>query len=263
MEKVKEFLAAVTLEKLVPGILTLVIGLLLVRLLLRLLDRSLERSHMERSAHPMIRSMVRFLLYLILALVVVGQLGVDTSGLVALASVLTLAVSLAMQDILSNVIGGPIVLTTHPFKAGDFVEIGGKTGTVSGVGIAYTVLTTPENHTISIPNHAITTAQIVNYSRQGTRRVDFLISASYDCDPGTVKEALYSAARYPGVLDSPAPFAGIQEYGDSAIVYVLQTWTAARDYLAVYYGVNEAIGKAFREAGVEMTYPHLNVHLEQ
>ena len=143
------------------------------------------------------------------------------------------------------------------------MEIGGKTGTVSGVGIAYTTLTTPENHTISIPNHAITTAQIVNYSRQGTRRVDFLISASYDCDPETVKGALLSATRYPTVLDAPAPFAGIQEYGDSAIVYILQVWVAAPDYLPTYYAVNEAIGKAFREVGLEMTYPHLNVHLEK
>lgn len=263
MTKIKEFLAAATLEKLLPGVITLVIGLLLVRLLLRLLDRSLERSRMERSAHPMIRSIIRILLYLILALVVAGQLGVDTSSLVALASVLTLAVSLAMQDILSNVIGGLIVLTTHPFKAGDFVEIGGKTGTVSGVGIAYTTLTTPENYTISIPNHAITTAQILNYSRQGTRRVEFLISVSYDCGPEAVKEALLSAARYPTVLEAPAPFAGIQEYGDSAIVYVLQVWVAAPDYLPTYYAVNEAIGKSFRKAGLEMTYPHLNVHLDK
>ena len=263
MDKLKDFLATATLEKLLPSLVTLVIGLLAVRLLLRLLDRSLSRSHMERSAHPMVRSIIRVLLYLILALVVVGQLGVDTSSLVALASVLTLAVSLAMQDILSNIIGGLIVLTTHPFKAGDFVEIGGKTGTVSGVGMAYTVLTTVENHTISIPNHAITTAQIVNYSRQGTRRVDFLVSASYDCNPDAVKEALLSAARYPTVLESPAPFAGIQEYGDSAIVYTLQVWVASPDYLSTYYAVNEAIGKAFRGAGLEMTYPHLNVHLDK
>lgn len=243
--------------------LTLVVGLLVIKAVLRLERTALEKTRLEKAAHSLVLSLTKVALYLLLGLSIAGSLGIDVTGVVAMASVLTLAVSLAMQDILSNVIGGLIVLTTHPFKAGDFVEIGGKTGTVSGVGIAYTTLTTPENHTISIPNHAITTAQIVNYSRQGTRRVDFLISASYDCGPGAVKEALLSAARYPTVLEAPAPFAGIQEYGDSAIVYVLQVWVAAPDYLPTYYAVNEAIGKAFQAAGLEMTYPHLNVHLEK
>lgn len=260
---IASFFATLTLSSLLPAIIILVVGLIVIKLLLKLVDRSLAKSKLEKSAHPMIRSILRALLFIILALIVASQLGFDVSSLVALLSVLTLAVSLAVQDLLANILGGLAILTTHPFKSGDFVEIAGKSGTVVGVGITYTTLTTPDNLTVSIPNSAITSAQIVNYTQQGTRRVEFSISASYDSDPETVKAALLEAANVPTSLFTPAPFAGIRSYGDSAIVYTLHVWSSAADYWTTYYAVNENISKTFQASGIEMTYPHLNVHLDK
>lgn len=263
MEKIKEFLASMTLQRLLPSIIVLAVGIVLIKLLLRLLDRSLDRSKLDKSAHPMIHAVVRSLLYILLILVVVGQLGVDTSSLVALISVLTLAVSLALQSIFSNMIGGLVLLSTHPFKAGDFVEIAGQAGTISGVGFTYTTLLTPDGRTVSIPNSAITSAQIVNYTTQGIRRVERMVSASYDAPVEDVKKALLAAAQSPEVLSDPAPFAGVESYGDSAVVYALRFWVKADDYWAGYYTVGENISNAFHEAGIEMTFPHINVHLDR
>lgn len=257
------FFANLTLQRLLPSILILVVGILVIKLILKLVDRSLSNSKMEKSAHPMIRSILRIVLYFILILIIVSQLGVNVTSLVALASVLTLAISLSVQDMLANVFGGLTILSTHPFKAGDFVEVAGKTGTVTGVGVTYTTLTTPDNLIVSIPNRAITSAQIVNYTILGTRRVEFSVSASYDSDPSQVISALLQAANVPTSMFTPAPFAGVQSYGDSAIVYTLHVWTAAADYWTTYFDVNQNIFRIFKEHGIDMTYPHLNVHLDK
>lgn len=264
MEKIKDFLANMTLQRLLPSIVVLVVGIVLIKLLLRLLDRSMGKSKLDKSAHPMIHAVVRALLYILLILIVVGQLGVDTSSLVALISVLTLAVSLALQGIFSNMVGGLVLLSTHPFKAGDFVEIAGQSGTISGVGFTYTTLLTPDGITVSIPNSAITSAQIVNYTTQGIRRVERTVSASYDAPVEDVKKALLvAAAQVPIVLADPAPFAGVESYGDSAIVYVLRFWVKADEYWDGFYQVGENISKSFHEAGIQMTYPHINVHMDR
>ena len=263
MEKILNFFGTLTLQKLLPSLIILVVGIILIRLILKLVDRTLKKSRLEKSAHPLIRSVLRVALYLVLVLIVAGQLGFDVSSLVALVSVLTLAVSLAVQGMLSNVLGGLTILTTHPFKSGDFVEIAGKTGTVSGVGITYTTLTTPDNLTVSIPNSAITAEKIVNYTQLGTRRVELSVAASYHSDPDRVIAALLEAAETPTALADPAPFAGIVSYGDSAINYTLHVWSGAADYWTTYFDVNRNIQKVFQNFGVEMSYPHLNVHLDK
>ena len=176
---------------------------------------------------------------------------------------LTLAVSLAVQNALANVIGGFTLLYTHPFHSGDFVEIAGQSGTVKEIGLTYTKLATPDNKSVSIPNSAVTAAQIVNYSALGTRRVDLTVSASYDSPVDTVLASLLEAARVPTALDEPAPFAAVQEYGDSAIVYALKVWSTADDYWTTLFDVNKKVKEIFDEKGVVMTYPHLNVHLDR
>lgn len=259
----KAFLQSLTWSKLAPAIIQIVLGVLVNRLLLNLFDKALRKSRLEKAAYSMLRSVVKILLYFLLALMVCSQLGVDVSSLVALLSVVSLAVSLAVQGTLSNTVGGITLLVTHPFAAGDYVEIGAIAGTVSEVGITYTKLITPDNKVISIPNSVATTEQITNYSVSGTRRVEITVSASYDSPVETVKAALLEAANVPTTLFTPAPFVGVKAYGDSAITYLLHVWCASGDYMATLYAVNENIKARFDSAGVEMTYPHLNVHFDQ
>ena len=263
MDEIISALSAVTLEKVLPAALVLVIGALFIRVILALTKKSLAKTRLEKAAATLIYSLLKVVLIVLLGLMAASKLGIDVTGVVALASVASLALSLALQDSLSNVIGGFLLLSNHPFHTGDYVEIAGQGGTVQTIDITYTKLTTGDNKTISIPNSAVVASQIVNYSTSGTRRVEVNVSASYDSPIDTVKAALLEAARVDGVLAEPAPFAAVMGYGDSAISYTLRVWVSADDYWNAFFTINENIKAEFDRAGVKMTYPHLNVHMDK
>ena len=190
-----------------------------------------------------------------------GTLGVDTSSLLAILSVAGLAVSLSIQDSLSNLASAVVLLTTHPFKVGDFIEVSGKSGTVRQIGVFHTQIATPDNQLVYLPNSQITSAQITNVTGNALRRIEIVVQASYDAAPDTVKEALVRAAQHPKRVDFEPVFARLSGYGDSAISYTLRLWTAGCDYWDVYYDVLENISREFSRSNIEMTYPHINVHM--
>ena len=256
-------LGAGAASKFLSAIVILVLGLLVIRLIMNLLKKTLEKSKLEKAAHSLITSLARVAMYTLLLLSAASALGIDVTGIVALASVLTLAVSLALQNMMANVIGGFTILSTQPFHSGDYVEIAGQGGTVQEISMSYTKLTTPDNKMISIPNSAVVAAQIVNYTCTGTRRVEVAISASYDAQPQKVIDALVQAGTLDNVLLDPAPSAVIINYGDSAIQYSLRVWVKAEHYWDVYFEINQRVKKIFDEQGIPMTYPHLNVHLDK
>lgn len=263
MEMIVGWFATLTLGTVLPVIALVAVGLLAIKAIMKLADRSLAKSKLENAATGLIRSLLRVVLYLLLGMMVADRLGIDVTGVVALASVASLAVSLALQDMLANVIGGFTLLSNRPFKTGDYVEVAGQAGSVQTIDITYTKLTTPDNKVISIPNSAVVASQIVNYSTAVNRRVDITVTASYDAPTETVKQALLKAADHPDVLADPAPFAGLTNYGDSAIEYVLRFWTSNEKYWDTKFAVTEDIRAQFEAAGVEMTFPHLNVHLDK
>ena len=246
-----------------PAIILLVVGILAIRIVAKIVTSALEKTKLEKAAHTLILSVVRVTMYILLALMTATKLGIDVTSIVALASVLTLAVSLALQNILANVIGGFTILSTHPFHSGDYVEIAGQGGTVMEINMSYTKLATPDNKVISIPNSAVVAAQIVNYSAMDTRRVEINVTASYDAPIQKVIDALVLAGTVDNVLLEPAPFAAVTNYGDSAISYVLRLWVKSEVYWDVYFEVMQKVKKIFDEQGIEMTYPHLNVHLDK
>ncbi len=250
-------------KDLLPVAIAFVVGMLVVKTILRLIDRSLEKTHMERAAISLIKSLFRVVLYVLLGMVLLEQAGIKLTGVVALASVASLAISLSFQNALTNVIGGFTLLSTRPFKSGDYVEIAGQGGTVQSIDVTYTRLTTADNKTISIPNSAVVASQITNYSSSGTRRIDITVGASYDAPLEVVKAALLRAANIPQTLFTPAPFAGVKNYGDHAIEYVLQVWTGSEDYWPAFYTINENIHREFMTDHIEFTYPHLNVHMDK
>ncbi len=263
-EELSAMLADVSLHRILPALGTFAVGLLIAKAILVLLKRSLARTRFERSAASLIRSVLKVLLYAMVVLASLAQLGVDISGIVALASVASLALSLALQDGLANIIGGFVLLSTHPFKSGDYVEIAGLAGSVQTIDITYTKLTTIDNKTVFIPNSAVVSSQIINYSVSGSRRIDIPIRVGYDADPAAVKAALLAAADVPTVLTEPiAPLAAIRSYGESNIEYVLQVWTGSGDYWPTTFAVNERIREELQKAGIPLTYPRVRVHLEQ
>lgn len=250
-------------KKLMGTVLILVIGVLVIRVIMRLITAALEKSHLEKAAHSLILSLARAAMYVLLFLIAASQMGLDVSSIVALASVLTLALSLALQNMVSNLIGGFVILYTHPFHSGDYVEIAGQGGTVKEISMTYTVLATPDNRIISIPNSAVAAAQVVNYSSADSRRVELTVTASYDAPTQKVLDALVLAGTVDNALLNPAPSAVIVSYDDSAIRYSLRIWVKPGDYWDVYFQVNQRIKDVFDQQGIEMTYPHLNVHLDK
>lgn len=250
-------------KKLMGTVLILVIGVLVTRVIMRLITAALEKSHLEKAAYSLILSLARAAMYILLFLIAASQMGIDVSSIVALASVLTLALSLALQNMVSNLIGGFVILYTHPFHSGDYVEIAGQGGTVKEISMTYTVLATPDNRIISIPNSAVAAAQVVNYSSADSRRVELTVTASYDAPTQKVLDALVLAGTVDNALLNPAPSAVIVSYDDSAIRYSLRIWVKPGDYWDVYFQVNQRIKDVFDQQGIEMTYPHLNVHLDK
>ncbi len=249
--------------RLLPAVLLFVLGSLVVRILVKLLKNGLSRTKLEQAAISLVCSVLRIALLLLVCLIAVSFLGIDVTGIVALASVLTLAVSLSVQDALTNLIGGFTLINTKPFSIGDYVEIGGQCGTVQKIGLTYTQLITPDGKTVSMPNSSVVTAQIINYTVNGTRRVDITVNVAYSNDPEQVLEALYRAAQVPTALQDPAPYCAIDSYGESTVGYTLRVWTNASDYVTTLHGINRNIQGVFQQQGVLMTYPHLNVHVER
>ena len=257
------FLGAGLLSLILKAVITFAVGYVIICMVMKAVRAALEKSKLEKAAHTLILSLFSTVLYVLLGLIIAKGLGLDITSIVALASVLTLAVSLALQTMLSNVVGGFTILYNHSFHSGDVVEVAGQTGTVKEINMAYTILSTPDNKVISIPNSAVVGSQIVNYSTSDTRRVDFAVSASYEAPTQKVLDALVLAGTVDNAMLDPAPFSAITDYGESAINYTLRVWVKNADYWDVYFAVNKRIKDIFDEQNIEMTYPHLNVHLQQ
>jgi len=253
---------AITLHKLLyAGILLVVCGTV-IKILMKLLDRAISGIKVERSLHTFLKSAVRILLWFIAILLVASSLGVETTSLIAVLSVVGLAVSLAIQGTLSNLAGGIMLLISKPFKVDDYVEAGGIVGRVSDIGLVYTRVTGYDNKTVFVPNSEISGTKIINYTAEDKRRVDLSFSVSYDSDSGHVKKTIHDViGAHPLALFTPEPFVGVSAYKDSRIEHVMRVWCATVDYWTLYYDLLEQVKAAFDQNGIQMTYNHLNVHL--
>lgn len=250
-------------SKLLTALLILVGGIIAVRIVMKVLTKFLETGKLEKAAHTLIKSLVRVVLYLLLGLMVADSMGIDVTGVIALASVLTLSVSLALQNALGNVFGGCTLLYTAPFHSGDFVDIGAESGTVVEIGMTYTKLRTPDNKMISIPNSTVVGGDIVNYSITGTRRLDIPVTAVYTEPSQKVLAALMEATIHDKVLLDPAPATLIDSYGDNTVGYILRVWTKTEDYWNVRNDIMLKVREIFAAQDIKMVYPHIHVYTEK
>lgn len=246
--------------KLISAAILLVVCGVLIKLILKATDRMLGRSRLDKAVHPFIRTIVKLVLLFTAIMLIAGTLGVDTSSLLALLSVAGLAVSLALQNVLSNMASAVILLTTKPFQIGHFIEMGSVSGTVVKIGAICTDILTLNNQLVHVPNSEITGSTVTNYTASDKRRLEYRITASYDAPVEDVKAALLRAAEHPLRMQETQPIARVNGYGESAIEYVLFLWIRPKDYMDVYYDVLENVKREFDAAGIEMTYPHINVH---
>ena len=244
-QQVQSFFSRLTLEKLLYAAVLLVLCAVLIRLILRAADKLFSRSKLDHTIFGFLRTSAKAILIFITIMLVAGTLGVDTTSLLA------------------NVAGAMMILTAKPFRAGDYVQIGDKAGTVLTIGAVYTSLRTYDGQRIYLPNSQVTAAAIVNQTAEPARRIDLNVSASYDDAADTVRAVLtQAAAAHETVLKDRPIEAHVTGYGDSAVNYVLRFWARTEDYWTCCNDVLDGLQAAFSSAGVTMTYPHINVHME-
>ena len=256
-------IGAITFGGVLKGLALILIGMILIRVIMKIVDTALDKAKNLSSLRVYIRSVVRIMLYFLLVLTVAPAFGINVTSLIALLSVAGLAVSLALQNTLSNLAGGIMVLLSKPFEVGDFIESEGISGTVAGVDLAYTTIVTVDNKEVFVPNSHISAAKIINYNRLGKRRVDLNFTASYDAPTATVQKAIQEVVDAQGelILADPAPVILLTEYQASSIQYTVRVWVEAANYWTVNGNINEGVRESFARHGVEMTYEHVNVHL--
>ncbi|MDZ7835496.1 MAG: mechanosensitive ion channel [Alkalibacterium sp.] len=246
------------------ALVTLIVGWGVINALVNLIKRQIGKSKLDESLKPFIVSVIGILLKLLLAVSVVGILGIPTASFVAVLGSFGLALGLAFQGSLSNLAGGVLLLTMRPFKVGDYIEGAGYDGTVKAIQILYTELVTPDNNVIYIPNGTSSNSGIVNYSVNDTRRVDLVFGVGYETDNQHVIQTLKRIiTKHPAIILDPEPFIRLTGHGDSAVEYTVRAWTKAEDYWTVRFDLMEEVKTTFDEENISIPYPQMDVHMNQ
>ena len=263
MDELLQKIGVDSAASLLSAILIFLVAWIVIKIVMKAVDRLLAKSKkIDGALTNLVRNAINILLWIIAIIIIANALGINTASLVALVSVAGLALSLAVQNIMSNLFSGITLLITKPFAAGDFVEVAGKIGTIKSVGLFYTEMDTLDNIAVSIPNGDVTASSVNNFSREPLRRVDRTFTASYECETEDVKAAIFDAiAKDERILADPAPFVRLLEYKGSTVEYVVRVWCKNADYWDVYFNLNENVRESFKAHGVKFSYEHVNVHI--
>lgn len=249
-------------SKILLAIVVFLVGRWIVRRLNKLLAKILEKRHVEASLSTFVKSLVNITLTLLLIIVVIGVLGIETSSFIALFASAGVAIGMALSGTLQNFSGGVMILLFKPFKVGDTIEAQGQSGTVREIQIFNTILATPDNKIIIIPNGGLSTGLLKNYSREATRRVDWEFGIAYGDDYTKAKAVIARLLDADGrVLKDPAYFIALTSLGESSVNIVVRAWVNAGDYWGVYFDMNEKVYKTFAEENLNIPFPQLDVHL--
>ncbi len=248
--------------KLLVSLVILVIGRALIKWVTKLLTKSKFSEKNDKTVTTVLSHFISAGLYVLLAVIIIGILGVPTASVITVIASAGVAIGLALQGALSNIAGGIMILILRPFRVGDFVEITGHSGTVSDVGIFYTTLTTGDNKVVTVPNGTVMSNEIVNYSVKDTRRVDLVFNVAYGTDADRVKAILLEeAANHPLTLSDPAPFARLTKQSESSLDFTLRVWVNSADYWTVNFDLLERLNHRFEKEGIEIPFNQLDVHV--
>lgn len=244
------------------AIITLIIGAWVIKRVVKATGKRMAKTSMEPMIIPTIKGIVKISLWAALILAVVNQLGIATSGFLAVFGAAGLAIGLALQGSLSNFAGGILLLTLKPFKAGDFVEINGQSGTVYGVSMINTTLKTPDNKTIFLPNGAVAGGNITNYSMEPKRRWDKVFGIGYDDDFDKAKKIIMDFLEADErVHKDPAPFVRVGNLGDSSVDITVRAWVDTAEYWNLNWDMIEKVKKEFDKQGISIPFPQRDVHI--
>lgn len=246
---------------LIKAAIVFVVGRFVIGLVNKLIHRILTKRDIEPSIKTFVGSLVNVVLMVLLLISVVGALGVQTTSFAALLASAGVAVGMALSGNLSNFAGGLIILLFKPFKVGDYIESQGTGGTVREIQIFHTILLTPDNKNIYIPNGSLSSGVVTNFGKEDTRRVDWTFGVEYGSDYDHVKRVVESVlSKDARILDEPAPFIALSALADSSVNVVVRAWVKSPDYWGVYFDMNKAIYETFNAEGIGFPFPQLTVH---
>jgi len=248
----------------ISALIILFIGNLIVKAVANSVSKVLQKKKMDRAVVEFVHGLVRYLLFVIVLIAALGRLGVQTASVVAVIGAAGLAVGLALQGSLSNFAAGVLIVAFRPFKSGDYVEIGGVAGSVDSIQIFQTVLTTPDNKMVVVPNGSVIGSPITNYSRHDTRRIDLMIGVSYNADLQKTKALLTKICESDErVLKEPGVQVGVHTLADSSVNFVVRPWVSTADYWNVYFDLMQAIKEGLDNEGIEIPFPQMDVHMNK
>ena len=248
--------------KIIAAILIFVIGRWVAKLLQTVMEKTMQKAKVDSVLIPFTCNLVYTAMLVFVVIAALGQLGVQTTSFITVLGAAGLAVGLALQGSLSNFASGVLIIIFRPFKAGDYIEGGGVSGVVKAIHIFTTTLTTPDNKRVIVPNSKMMGDNIINYSAEGTRRIDLTASISYGDNIDTAKAALMDLlTKDPRVLKDPAPFVGVSAMAESSIDFTVRPWVKVADYWAVFFDLNEAIQKRIEAEGLTIPFPQRDVHI--
>lgn len=248
--------------KFLIAIFILVIGIVLAKILMRFIIKGLKKSKIDPAAHAILEKLIKFGLYLLVVIMFCDAIGINVTMFVAVLSVLGLAVSLAVKDSLSNFASGIIIVFSHPFTIGDFIETEGVSGSVVEIGLIYTKLNTIDNKQIYIPNGELSSSKIINYSAEDKRRVDIKFSISYSDDAHLAKKLLLELIEnHPLSLKEPEPLVRVLEYAGSSVNIICRVWANSPDYWDLYFDLIEQGRDVLEKNGMTIPFNQLDVHI--
>ena len=250
-------------KNILVALILFLVGKKLIQMVRKMLDRSLERAGMEVGAARFLKAVINVCLYALLLFMIAGQIGINTASIIAVLGTASLALSLALQGSLSNFAGGVLILVMHPFRVGDYIICDQGEGNVNSIGLVYTTLMTVDNKAITIPNGTLSNITVTNVTAMGERRVDLTVGIGYQADIKKAKELLAQVyLAHPSVLKDRDITVYVDNLGDSSVVLGARGWVKTEDYWQARWDLTEAI-KAFDEAGVEIPFNQLDVHVIQ
>lgn len=246
---------------LIKAFIIFIVGRFLIRLLNKFIRQILSKRNIEPSVRTFVSSLVNVVLMVLLIISVVGALGVQTTSFAALLASAGVAVGMALSGNLSNFAGGLIILLFKPYKVGDYIESQSVSGTVKEIQIFHTVLNTPDNKIIYVPNGSLSSSVVINYSYQTMRRVDWTFGVEYGTDYERVKQQLESIlSKDSRILSEPASQIALNQLADSSVNFVVRVWVKSADYWDVYFDINKNVYQTFNEVGINFPFPQLTVH---
>lgn len=248
-------------KHLISAIIIFIVGRFLISFLQRMVANIMIKRKVDPGIQSFVRNVMSILLTILLVVAIIGKLGIETTSFAALLASAGVAIGMALSGNLQNFAGGLIILILRPFKVGDWIETQGESGTVREILIFHTLLTTADNKVIYIPNGALSSGTIVNYSREETRRVEWIVGVEYGEDYDKVESAVRTIlAADQRILTTPAPFIALHALDASSVNVVIRVWVKTSDYWNVYFDMNKKIYAEFNKAGIGFPFPQLTVH---